>query len=65
MQVIDGLGQASVPWKVPAEVAMEGFQMPGLMLVLSVAAVLLGACATPADTPGAYGRYPEYTLGRV
>jgi hypothetical protein len=39
--------------------------MPGLMLVLSVAAVLLGACATPADTPGAYGRYPEYTLGRV
>jgi hypothetical protein len=44
---------------------MEGFQMPGLMLVLSAAAILLGACATPADTPGAYGRYPEYTLGRV
>ena len=65
MRVIDGLGQASVPWKIPAEVAVEGRQMPGLILALSVAAVLLGACATPADTPGAYGRYPEYTLGRV
>ncbi len=65
MRVIDGPGQPSVSWKIPAEVAVEGFQMPGLMLVLSVAAVLLGACATPADTPGAYGRYPEYTLGRI
>jgi hypothetical protein len=39
--------------------------MPGLILVLFAAAVLLGACATPADAPGADGRYPEYTLGRV
>jgi hypothetical protein len=39
--------------------------MPGLILVLFAAVVLLGACATPADTPGADGRYPEYTLGRV
>ena len=41
--------------------------MPGLMLVLSVAAVLLGACATPADTDRtyAYGHYPEYVLGRI
>ncbi len=65
MRVIDGLGQASVSLKIPAEVAVEGLQMPGLILVLFAAAVLLGACATPADAPGAYGRYPEYTLGRV
>jgi hypothetical protein len=65
MRVIDGLGQASVPWKIPAKVAVEGLQMRGLILVLSAAAVLLSACAIPADTPGAYGRYPEYTLGRV
>ena len=29
------------------------------------AAILLGACATPAETPGygAYGHYPEYAMG--
>jgi hypothetical protein len=38
--------------------------MPRLILVLCAAAILLGACATPADTPGhgAYGHYPEYAF---
>ena len=39
--------------------------MPSYILVLFAVAILLGACTAPADTSGAYGRYPEYTLGRV
>ena len=65
MRVIDGLGQPSETWKISAEVAVEGLQMRDLIFVLFAAAVLLVACATPTATPGAYGRYPEYTLGRI
>ncbi len=41
--------------------------MPRLIIVLFAATILLGACATPADTDRiyAYGHYPEYTLGRI